>query len=71
MTDHWIERAQTAEATSTTLRQNIDTLKEEIRTMRETFGIGGNSNGYKLDYSKLVAGLGPDQCAELRKVMDG
>ena len=71
MSDYWIDKAQTAEATSATLQQNNDRLKEEIRVMRETFGISGNSNGYSIDYAKLAAGLGPEQCAELRKEIDG
>lgn len=69
MSDYWIEKAQTAEAQVATLQQNNDSLKEEIRVMRDTFGIKGNSSGYSIDYAKLAAGLGADQCAELRKVL--
>lgn len=38
--------------------------------MRETFGIKGNSNGFSIDYAKLVNGLGPEQCQELKAAID-
>ena len=69
MSDHWIDRAQTAEASLATKQQVVDSLKEELRIIKETFGIKGNSAGYNIDYAVLVANLGPDQCAELREVM--
>ncbi len=68
--DHWIERAQTGEATLATVRQGAEHAKEELRLIKDTFGIRGNSMEYRIDFDALVKSLGPDQCAELKSIID-
>ena len=61
---------ETAEAQVGTLRQNSDTVKEQMRVMRETFGIKGDmASGYRIDFAKLVKNLRPDHARDLIAVL--
>ena len=67
----WIEKAQSAEAQNATLRDNMDRIKEDARRILDTFGARKNSDGsFSIDFDKLVANLGMEQCMELRHVID-
>ena len=67
----WMERAQHAEALVSGSRAGTETVKEKLRQMTDLFGIRGSfEGGLKIDYTKLVANLGIEQCLELRKIID-
>jgi hypothetical protein len=71
MSDHWIERAQSAEAKLAALSGSTDKLKEKVRTVTETLGARERSNGsFEIDFEKLVANLGPENALEVRRIID-
>jgi len=71
MSDHWIERAQSAEAKLQTLKDQFEPVVDRVQRFKTNFGVKEASNGeISIDYVKLVTNLGMDGAMELRKVID-
>ena len=67
----WLERAQTAEAKLKTMREAQGAAIERIKDFKANFGIRERNNGeIVIDFSKFVERLGPENSAELRKVIN-
>ncbi len=67
----WIERAQSAEAKLSTLKQASDQALERIKNFKLNFGVIERGNGeIDIDFNKLVERLGPESCLELRRIID-
>ena len=67
----WINRAQSAEAKLSTLKENIDALKDRVQQFKANFGVRERSDGsIVIDFEKMVDRLGPEACLELRSVID-
>ena len=67
----WVGRAQTAEAKLNTLREAQGSAIERIKDFKNNFGIRERDNGeIVIDFSKFVERLGPENSAELRKVIN-
>ena len=67
----WIERAQSAEASLTTCRGQIDRVKEKLRGMMELLGGRERADGtIDIDFGKLVANLSLEHALELRAAID-
>lgn len=67
----WIERAQSAEATVSTLKEQIEPLKAKVRDARAALcarEIAGG--GFEIDFDALVDKLGLENSMELRKAID-
>lgn len=71
MSDHWVDRAQNAEAVAQTARDGNDRLKEKIRSLKETLCATELSNGeIDIDFEKLVGKMKPEQALQLRAAID-
>lgn len=69
--DHWIERAQSAEAQLQTMRQSKDAALNRIRDFKTNFGLRELDTGQiVIEYDKFVASLGKDNALELRVIID-
>lgn len=69
--DMWMDRAQTAEAQLKTLREAQGAAIERIKEFKANFGIRERGNGeIVIDFPKFVERLGPDNVAQLRKIID-
>lgn len=69
--DFWVERAQTAEAQLKTLREAQGAAIERIKDFKANFGIRERGNGeIVIDFPKFIERLGPENVAELRKIID-
>ncbi len=69
--DEWIERAQNAEASLTTFRDNQDRVKQKLRDMMETLGAKERSDGsVDIDFAALADRLPLEQALELRAAID-
>ena len=69
--NHWVERAQSAEAQLKTLREAQGAAIERIKGFKANFGIKERGNGeIVIDFPKFVERLGQDQASELRKAID-
>jgi hypothetical protein len=67
----WIDRAQSAEAREKTLRDQIEPLKERVRSACEMLGARIKGDGSaEIDFEKLVDNLGPENAIQLRAVID-
>lgn len=67
----WIERAQSAEARISTMKQTHEAAAERIKDFKTNFGIRERGNGeIVIDYDKFVARLGLAGSMELRKIID-
>lgn len=67
----WMERAQSAEAKLTTCQGAQEALKEEVRTVRETFGARKRSDGsYEINYDAFVERLGLEAALQVRAIID-
>ncbi len=67
----WIERAQSAEASLTTCRDQTARLKEKYRAVMEALGARESSDGsIDIDFDALVKRLPIEQALELRTVID-
>jgi hypothetical protein len=67
----WMERAQSAEGKIASLTNAVEAANERLQSAFALFGIKAKMGGaFSIDYAMLVANLGPDQCQELRKIMD-
>ena len=70
MSDHWIDRAQNAEAKLGTIQAANDSLKEKLRAVEDNFGIKGSYSGdLKIDFEKLVNSLDPQGKDTLRGLL--
>ena len=66
-----VERAQTAEAKLNTLQQTVDRIREDARTVLETFAARKQGDGsFNIDYEKFIENIGPEGAAELRQIID-
>lgn len=66
-----LERAQTAEAIANTAKAALAPLKNEVRQIKETFGIRKRGNGaYQVGYDVLVKAIGLEGYMELRAIGD-
>lgn len=71
MSDHWIDRAQSAEAKLKTLREAYEPALERVRNFKANFGIRERDNGeIVIDYDKFVTNLGESSAHELRRIID-
>lgn len=69
--DMWRERAESAEAKVATAQQATEQVKEKIKFLNTEFGIKPAYSGtIKIDYDKLVEGIGIEGALELRGVID-
>lgn len=68
---HWIERAQSAEAKLTTSQQQIERVKEKLRSIMETLCAREKSDGtIDIDFGALVQKLSTEHALELRAAID-
>ena len=67
----WIERAQSAEAKLSTIKQAYEPALERVKQFKANFGIKERGNGeLVIDYDKFVDRLGMEGALELRKIID-
>ena len=67
----WIHRAQSAEASLNTLRDQMDRIREESRGVLELFCARKKGDGsYDIDFAGFVERIGLEQAIELRRVID-
>ena len=67
----WIERAQSAEARLSSLKQATEQAIERIKTFKANFGVKERANGeIDIDFAKLVQNLGRENAMELRRIID-
>ncbi len=67
----WIERAQSAEATNSTLREQNDRLKADVRDAMENLCALRRSDGViDIDFEKLAQRLSTEHALELRALID-
>ena len=71
MEDHWISRAQSAEAQLATMKDAYGPALERVKQFKENFGVRERSNGeIVIDFDKLVERLGAKNALELRAIID-
>ena len=71
MSDHWMERAQTAEAIIITQKESLGAAIERVKDFKKNFGIREKQDGsIEIDFDKFAQNLGVESCLELRKVID-
>ncbi len=69
--DHWISRAQSAEAKLVTMKESLGAAIDRVKEFKTNFGIKERSNGeIVIDFDKFVENLGKDSCMELRSIID-
>lgn len=69
--NEWREKAQSLQAQLNTLEQAYKPQIERVKQFKSNFGVRERSDGsIVIDYDKLVKGLGPEGCLELRKIID-
>jgi len=69
--DHWIERAQSAEAKLKTMKESHEQAVDRVRAFKTNFGIRERDNGeIVIDFQKFAERLGAENAAELKKVID-
>lgn len=69
--DMWIQRAQSAEASLTTCRDQTDRVNRKYRSVMETLGAKERSDGtIDIDFEVLVKRLSTEHALELRSVID-
>ena len=67
----WIERAQSAEARLSSLKQATEQAIERIKIFKANFGVKERANGeIDIDFAKLVKNLGRENAMELRRIID-
>lgn len=67
----WVSKAQSAEAKFNTLQASVDRIKEDARTILETFAARKMSDGsFDIDFEKFVDKLDIAQALELRRIID-
>lgn len=67
----WMDRAQSAEAKLTTCRDAQERLKDEVRTVHETFGARKRSDGsYEINFDAFVERLGLESALQVRAIID-
>lgn len=67
----WMERAQSAEARLATLKDSMAPAIDRVKNFKTNFGIKERDNGeIVIDFVKFVERLGPENAAELRKVIN-
>jgi len=67
----WIDRAHTAEARYNTLEQSVSRVKEDSRTILDTFCARKKPDGtYDINYEKFIQRIGHDGAIELRQIID-
>ena len=67
----WIERAQSAEARLSSLKQATEQAIERVKTFKANFGVKERANGeIDIDFAKLVQNLGRENAMELRRIID-
>lgn len=67
----WRTRAETAEATLSTMKQNHELAIERVRTFKANFGVRERQNGeIDIDFDLLVERIGQIGALELRKIID-
>ncbi len=71
---YWVERAQSAEAQRDTYKDQIDRMKEEVRSVYDTFGAKKRVNGSQtlidIDFEAFVGKLSLEHALELRAEID-
>lgn len=68
---YWIDRAQTAEASLQTCRDNQDRVKEKLRSMMESLGVRERSDGtIDIDFEALADKLSLEHALVLREEID-
>ncbi len=67
----WIDRAQSAEAREKTLRDQIEPLKERVRSICEMLGARIKGDGSaEIDFEKFVEHLGMENALQVRAIID-
>jgi len=67
----WMERAQSAEAKLSTMKEQQDRLKEDAQFILTTFGARKKSDGsFDINYQKFVDILGSEQALEVKKMIE-
>jgi RNA binding exosome subunit len=68
---HWITRAQDAESKLNTLQQQVERIKEDARSILETFSARKKGNGsFDINFEKFVSNIGQESAMEIRKIID-
>ena len=67
----WMNRAQTAEAQITTIKEASEDAIKRIKEFKANFGVRERSNGeIQIDWDKFVDNIGVEGALELRKIID-
>jgi len=67
----WMERAQSAEAKLSTLKQAVEPALQRVKDFKANFGVRERDNGeIDIDFEKLVENLGEAGALSLREVID-
>jgi hypothetical protein len=67
----WVERAQSAEAKLSSLKQASEQALERIKNFKANFGVKERANGeIDIDFPKFVERLGEASAIELRRIID-
>jgi hypothetical protein len=67
----WIERAQSAEAKLSTMKQTMDAAIERVKLFKANFGIRENSSGeISIDFDAFSKRLGKEQALALKSVIE-
>ncbi len=68
---HWIERAQTAEASLETLRQGQGAAITKIKEFKQNFGVREKSDGsIDIDFEHFTKAIGVESALILRAIID-
>jgi len=69
--DHWIERAQSAEAKIKTMEDAYKPALERIKEFKANFGIREKQGGeIEIDFEKFAQNIGIEGAMELRQIID-
>lgn len=67
----WMERAQSAEAKLTTMKESHEKAVEKVREFKTNFGVKERSDGsIDIDFDKFTQALGIEPAFELRAIID-
>lgn len=68
---YWVDRAQSAEAINATLQESVAKIKEDSKSILETFSARKKSDGsFDIDFAKFIENIGEDSAMELKQIID-
>lgn len=69
--DHWIERAQSAEAKLAAMKEAHEQAVSRVQDFKANFGVREKQSGeIDIDFEKFANNLGIESALELRKIID-